>query len=48
MGLICAQLTPFVATRIKERREKFKHLETKSPLDGKEYLRKWKEAGGNN
>ena len=42
-----AQLTPFVANRVERRRDSFAHTETKSPMDGKEYLRKWKEEGGN-
>lgn len=41
------QLTPFVAMRVQKRRDDFKHTETRSPMDGKEYLRKWKEEGGN-
>ncbi|KAK0261017.1 hypothetical protein B0A54_11799 [Friedmanniomyces endolithicus] len=40
-------LTPFVAKRIEGRRDTFAHTESGSPLDGKEYLRKWKEDGGN-
>ncbi|KAK5119681.1 hypothetical protein LTR85_007256 [Meristemomyces frigidus] len=40
-------LTPFVAARIEARRDKFAHTESKGPLDGKEYLRRWKEEGGN-
>ncbi|KXL49000.1 hypothetical protein M433DRAFT_8284 [Acidomyces richmondensis BFW] len=39
-------LTPFVTKRIERRRDDFSHTETKSPMDGKEYLRKWKEDGG--
>ncbi|KAI7089678.1 hypothetical protein KC356_g2296 [Hortaea werneckii] len=41
------QLTPFVARRVEARKDSFAHTETKSPMDGKEYLRKWKEEGGN-
>jgi large subunit ribosomal protein L41 len=41
------QLTPFVAKRIEVRRDSFAHTETKSPMDGKEYLAKWKAEGGN-
>ncbi|KAK4503275.1 hypothetical protein PRZ48_006703 [Zasmidium cellare] len=40
-------LTPFVAMRIQKRRDNFAHTERKSPMDGKEYIRKWKEEGGN-
>ncbi|CAK4032942.1 related to ribosomal 27 precursor, mitochondrial [Lecanosticta acicola] len=40
-------LTPFVQTRIEETRDSFKHTETGTALDGKEYIRKWKLAGGN-
>lgn len=43
----CAQLTPFVAQRIKQVRDSFTHTETGNAMDGKEYLRKWKEEGGN-
>ncbi|KAK4623753.1 54S ribosomal protein L27, mitochondrial [Fulvia fulva] len=40
-------LTPFVAKRIEPRRDNFSHTETGSPMDPKEYIRKWKEEGGN-
>lgn len=40
------QLTPFVAKRIETRKQSFAHTETGSPMDGKEYIRKWKEDGG--
>ena len=41
------QLTPFVAKRIEPRRDSFAHTETNSAMDGKEYLKRWKEEGGN-
>ncbi|KAF2765017.1 hypothetical protein EJ03DRAFT_331352 [Teratosphaeria nubilosa] len=41
------ELTPFVALRIKKPRDSFSHTKTNSALDGKEYLRRWKEEGGN-
>lgn len=44
---VILQLTPFVARRVEARKDSFAHTETKSPMDGKEYLRKWKEEGGN-
>ncbi|GIZ44824.1 hypothetical protein CKM354_000801100 [Cercospora kikuchii] len=41
-------LSPFVAKTVKRaERESYAHTETKSPLDGKEYIKKWKEEGGN-
>ncbi|KAF2165308.1 hypothetical protein M409DRAFT_67180 [Zasmidium cellare ATCC 36951] len=40
-------LTPFVAMRIQKRRDNFAHTETGKATDGKEYIRKWKEEGGN-
>ncbi|KAK0305873.1 60S ribosomal protein L27, mitochondrial [Friedmanniomyces endolithicus] len=40
-------LTPFVTKRIEARRDTFSHTASGSPMDGKEYLRKWKEDGGN-
>ncbi|KXT06943.1 hypothetical protein AC578_7100 [Pseudocercospora eumusae] len=41
-------LTPFVVTRIRRpERDYFGHTETNSRMDGKEYIKKWKEAGGN-
>lgn len=41
-----AQLTPFVMKGIEKRKDSFKHTETGSVMDGKEYLRRWKEDGG--
>ena len=43
---LVVQLTPFVAKRIEKMRDRFAHTETNSPMDGKEYLRRWKEEGG--
>ncbi|EGP88661.1 unnamed protein product [Zymoseptoria tritici ST99CH_1A5] len=40
-------LTPFVAKIIEKKRDSFLHTKTKSPLDGQEYLKKWKHMGGN-
>ncbi|KAF2716986.1 hypothetical protein K431DRAFT_234095 [Polychaeton citri CBS 116435] len=40
-------LTPFVLNRIKVRRDTFTHTESRSAVDGREYLKKWKEEGGN-
>ena len=40
------KLTPFVAKRIERTRDNFGHTETSSPVDGKQYLIKWKEEGG--
>ena len=44
--LMRSQLTPFVARRIEPRRDSFAHTETNSPMDGKEWLEKWKTGGG--
>ncbi|KAH9816331.1 ribosomal protein YmL27 precursor, mitochondrial [Teratosphaeria destructans] len=41
------ELTPFVARRIEKPRDSFADTETGSPMDGKAYLRRWKEEGGN-
>ncbi|USW51888.1 Putative ribosomal protein L27/L41 [Septoria linicola] len=42
------QLTPFVAKHVKRpHKESFKHTESRSPMDGKEYIKRWKEEGGN-
>lgn len=41
------ELTPFVAKMISPpEKESFAHTATKSPMDGKEYIKKWKEEGG--
>ncbi|CZT24903.1 related to ribosomal protein YmL27 precursor, mitochondrial [Ramularia collo-cygni] len=40
-------LTPFVTQRIEKVPGNFKHTETGSPMDPKEYIRRWKEEGGN-
>ncbi|KAL1588628.1 hypothetical protein WHR41_02357 [Cladosporium halotolerans] len=39
-------LTPFVAKRIEKVAENWEHHESKSAVDGKEYLRQWKLDGG--
>ncbi|KAK3638336.1 60S ribosomal protein L27, mitochondrial [Elasticomyces elasticus] len=44
-GLGEFNLTPFVAARIEARRDNF--AGTGGPMDGREYLRKWKAEGGN-
>ncbi|EMC98560.1 hypothetical protein BAUCODRAFT_67350 [Baudoinia panamericana UAMH 10762] len=38
------ELTPFVTRRIEKRKDEFG---SGGPMDGKEYLRKWKAEGGN-
>ncbi|KAL9531531.1 hypothetical protein SMMN14_04240 [Sphaerulina musiva] len=41
------ELTPFVAKKISPpEKESYAHTETKNPMDGKEYIMKWKEDGG--
>lgn len=45
--LVDFNLTPFVARRIEPRRDNFTHTKTGTAIDGKEYLRRWKEEGGN-
>lgn len=39
-------LTPFVAKKVHKERVNFSGTESGSPLDGREYLRRWKAAGG--
>ncbi|KAK3724781.1 60S ribosomal protein L27, mitochondrial [Vermiconidia calcicola] len=40
-------LTPFVMKSIRSPKERWRHTESGRPTDGKEYLRQWKEEGGN-
>lgn len=39
-------MTPFVAKRIEKVAENWEHTESKTAVDGKEYLKQWKADGG--